>query len=279
MGTLIDWKEFLDFILTTFGTPPPLRCVSPVKAGENGTRIVYATICSTRKKSDYYPIEIILYFDLLDMIISKRCQNPSKKSFMKKCSHFKPRNKLEIILKNIYIILIVYRNHFIHNKNSISVRNGDIVIDEKDKLSITFEKLRMLCSIIYNIYNNGVDKILNSIYAINYIISSYNNSIEGLHIKKIIDGKSICINKIESEFNIFRKNIDLYEIDSICCINGYVFFKEDHVTRKSKLSGNRIDYKISYSNNNYIIPEEALDKDRKISIENIRLWGEIAFLH
>lgn len=223
-------------------------------------------------------IALILYFDLLDGLIDKYNKNLIGEGFYNKFKKMDTSTPYFKILAQLYRILIIYRNAFIHDKSRI-----------KDFLSVEYEVERRGKKQRYTLAMNariaGIIKTLaNLLYRVSVTNSLYDECILcGLYTVlksredfRIFDGTGNTLADIKSQYCFYNPIRYWYETVFYPLSNTrfQVVTKAPLENLANTYADSGIDYRIAYQGKRYRIPKEMLDADHAIVIDRLPLWEE-----
>lgn len=214
--------------------------------------------------------KIITIFALFDFFIDLKSPNTLGKSFKAKYQNLPSSNDAEIILKQTFRLAKIIRNSFIHNLSNLQQLEDPLTIDytfnnTNFKLTISDHGLTLFNSIIYLFLSeiNGEKEYFSGL-----IRSMYN------------DMKSE-ISQFQDEFGSTLSNttngIKLGYGARDTLLNPIYTNNENNIICKNivnvKNLGN-LDLFIKIDGEDFLIPSEALDENKSITLSEIReKWG------
>lgn len=279
MGDNSMINEFIDKTIKFLKTSDiHIHLPGHIKLEVGKTLIIYAELsddCHQMKIEDNLIFHTIIFFTLMDALIDNNYPSMEGLSFRKKYDGLPCNSDLEIISKEIYRILKIFRNASIHAKTSISViHNTDILIDYNHiktnyKLHITKTSLELIYTCIFVIIGDyGYTKdykmgIIRSIYdEINYGTIDIQDD---LGPNKLVD----ISNKLRLKRIVRYKILNpIWREDST---NGVITITK-HSLHPNEIGIYSCDYLINYLGNKYLIPDETLKTDGSIAIAGISSW-------
>lgn len=207
-------------------------------------------------------LQISTLFLLFDVYLDSKYEQLVGKGFAEKYKKLPLGNDVEIIQKEIYGVLIIFRNALTHDMGSINVESHSISIDRvNSKLQFNFDSLENIFTaiimIIYGIKNYREECYLKYFYQ---EIVAQVKFVDGCGRNVFLDTTdtmSLKCNRLESKLDI-----------SLYCLDSEKIVIKHH-KRVDDL--NLYDYIIEVNGEFYQIPEEVLI-DKKILIENIQKW-------
>jgi hypothetical protein len=200
-------------------------------------------------------------FEILDTILE---ENPATKgkTYSEKYDLIEKDTDYKIVFSQIYLLLTVFRNAEVHDKESVAIDNNNIVINRNEKkgkdikLVVKYDIIKFLLS--YAIYYNNVQTIkLNECYKIN-IALWYFEKIISLISEYKEGGNNIDLTKPKNS-SVFSEITNRY-----ICENILYEKKEDKITFNIKQDylfssckkNNCIDFMFIVDNKSYMIPFE-----------------------
>lgn len=148
-------------------------------------------------------LNVTILFSLLDVLVDKKFPQLEGKTLRKRYLDLPSSNDYQIMFKEIYRIMKVFRNAIVHSKSSLSAKDDSFSIDYEFKnshfqLAITSRALLMIFSMIVHfarlrdypyitgIFRDYYDDILNGIVAFSDDINSSLAAISGgLRLKRL----------------------------------------------------------------------------------------------
>ncbi|MFW2174711.1 hypothetical protein ACG95N_14450 [Acinetobacter guillouiae] len=239
----------------------------------------HVTFCTTDTLSqsnieNIQLFKILTMFSLFDFFIDLRLST-TLPSFKRKYENLPSSNDSEIILKETFRLAKLIRNSFVHSISSINQPNNDLSItysynSTNFELIISNKGLNLFNSIIYLFLSeiNG-DKE----YFVGLIRAMYNDMKD--EIKSIQDefGSTLdnTTNEIKLDYNIRDTLLN-------------PVYRNDHtkVTFTNILNVKnlgKLDLFIKLDGNIYLIPSEALDKNKTITLSQIKEKWRYTFDH
>lgn len=237
-------------------------------------------------------MDILVCFTLLDLMLQNypmKNKNLKNTSFKTRYENLYKRNNKEIVLKETYRILKIFRNAIIHSVSDIKsspkkdAHNKKTINEYDISYSTEFEDKKTKKKTITNFSLLLNDSDLEKIFAISYFfITSYNKNYD--YDTEVISSYYSDLIKnitIKDEFKLplkkLSKPLELKtevrathgtsskETNSVLSIELLPLHNDE-----KKYTG--IDYFICHKSCYYLIPEEALDKSGKINISKLQKW-------
>ncbi|MDV8157607.1 hypothetical protein ACG907_12470 [Acinetobacter bereziniae] len=219
--------------------------------------------------------KIIAMFALFDLFIDLKNPNTAGDSFKKKYENLPSSSDAEIILKETFRIAKIIRNASIHNLSSLQQIDQTLLINysfnnTNFNLEISEKGLTLFHSIIY-LYISEING--DKEYFIGLIRAMYNDMKD--EIESIQDEFGSILNSISNEIKLGYNIRDtllnpIYTID-----NTKVTFT--NILNVKNLG--KLDLFIKLNNNIYLIPSEALDKNKTITLSEIKEKWTYTFNH
>ena len=213
-------------------------------------------------------IQIITVFSLLDSYIDVNI--PS----ILPGSNFKLRYKSlpcssdkEIIFKELYRIFRKLRNTVIHNSNSINIDNINNTIDF-DGIIISTDTLYWLYSLVCEFFSDDKKIYPSECYHIGVLRYYYDTIVNSLNTASYTDDISYSLLSLSSDIRILVTV--RYPVEN----PNYTFSspKLSIIKYDCGLPYYRADYNICYNNKHYFIPDEALDSNGNLDLNDINNW-------
>lgn len=239
---------------------------------EKDTKIIYASSCNKNNSLgldiDFGRLMTIfpLFFSCLDSIIDNMNPKLVGNNFKMKYNHMKVQTESDKVIKAVYRIMIIIRNISAHDINGC-IFNNKININYRFKetdytLDMSQKGLRLIYGFILTIINeNKYSCFQLNTYKDGIYVGFYKAISE--EINTIQDDKMPLIVNVEFHISYSR---DILNNAKFLIINDSIKFNY----RLDKYSN--INFCINYNNNNYVIPQETLDIERKILLLEIEKW-------
>ena len=218
-------------------------------------------------------LHIIIFFGLLDSYIDKNNQQFEGYSFAKKYRNMPNNTDLEIIIKELYRVLKIFRNTVIHSKSHLIQNENDLMIDYYYR-STQFH-IDTNVSALELIYSAIIFIIKNNIYPLNYntgLLRSYYDKINS-NINNLKDDLPTPeLNNISSEIRL-KPNLRYQIKDANYNSLNNNTIRIPRSENEDVVKGCEFDYIINLNNKNYILPNELLNNNnRKIEINELEFW-------
>lgn len=215
-------------------------------------------------------LSVTILFSLLDVLVDKEFPELEGKSLRKRYLDLPSLNDYQIIFKEVYRIMKVFRNAIVHSKSSVSANNDSFSIDYDYKgshfrLAITSRALRMIFSMIVHfarlreapyitgIFRNYYDEILNGIVAFSDDVNSPLAATSGgLRLKRLRYRTKDRPHQIDEGANSL--SISRYELPA-----------PDN-------SWASLDYYVLVNGHLYLVPDEALNSSGAIAKIDLENW-------
>ncbi len=220
-------------------------------------------------------IHVMIFFTLLDTYIDIRYPNLEGESFAKKYCNLKVSNDMEVMIREIYRILKMFRNASIHSRNAICVRDDNVIIVDYPFRGTNF-KLEMSKSCLELIYTLIFLIIKDNKYPIIYIEGLMRTYYDDIKSSVTISDDFGTNNLTSISSGLRLKRIVRYEVENPT-------FTIDSNTQMITINKNQlceweqehcsIDYKITVDGKCYLIPDETLEEGGVINISDLTSWA------
>ncbi|GIP20660.1 hypothetical protein [Paenibacillus sp. J22TS3] len=213
--------------------------------------------------SDNLILQLMIFFGILDAKIDSLYPELENDKFEAKFSRLPESNDQELILKQLFRILKLFRNVAVHKRDAVSIENNTITCNSGiKKLVISKLGLELIYSVIFMLLN-PLDK--NEEYFIG-ILRQYYDDIKGAVFSfKDAAGEGLpeLSNGIRLKWSV-RYQVDnpSYEVD------------ENYLTIKNPYDTGYEWYGVDYfiDGGSFVLPGEALNSDNQISISDLQAW-------
>ncbi len=215
-------------------------------------------------------LNVTIFFSLLDVLVDKKFPDLEGRSLRRRYLGLPAVNDYQILFKETYRIMKLFRNSVVHSKSSV-VKNDDgfsIDYNYKDtryRLSIGRPALRLLFSMIVHFA-----RLQDSPYVTGILRSYYD---------KISDGITILSDDIGSRFGGISGGLRLKGRRYRTKDRAYRFDEGSDVLWISRfeLAGPEqswagLDYYVTVNGQLYLIPDEALHHSGTITKDNMEDW-------
>lgn len=215
-------------------------------------------------------LNVTILFSLLDVLVDRRFPHLEGKSLRKKYLSLPSYNDHQIMFKEIYRIMKVFRNAIVHSKTSVSKNSNGFSIDYEYnsshyKLTIERRALGLIFSMIIH-YTRLVD----SPYITGILRTYYDQVLSGIAV--LLDDINSPLAPISDALRLkvrrYRTKDRAYRFDeraNALLISRYEFDGPEQGTA-------HLDYYVTVDGQLYLIPDEALDSSGAIARADMEEW-------
>lgn len=214
---------------------------------------------------EHFLIQSIIFFTLLDNYIDQEDPSLIGESFGKKCKCYSPSNYIGSIAKELFRIMKIIRNSVVHTRSITSKENGisiNYTFNKTNfKLKCSKYCIELVYSITFLIFDNEFvsdyqmeksliamySDLLNGIEEFNDEFGDLNHSLVSNHINYKWKRRYLVKNP---RYEIKNQNIIVEKVEHSSIIDS-------------------CDYLVEYEDIQYLIPEEVIDENRIIAINDI----------
>lgn len=213
-----------------------------------------------------YILQISTLFLLFDVYLDSQDTNIVGESYAKKYQKLSCDDDIEIIQKEIYGILKIFRNALTHGMEAIIFDGNLISIDrinkynKREKLELNFDSLENIFTAVIMIIE-GIKNYREECY-LKYFYQKIISQV------KFIDDKRNIFLDLNDSFNLMCVRLES-QLDTDLCYIDNERIEVKHQKRED--DKNLYDYIIEINGVQYMIPEELL-QDKKILIRDIQKW-------
>ena len=247
----------------------------PVEFGQTTTVSIVGSdrFCQT-KLADNLIFHVMVFFSLLDSLIDSKYPNLEGFSFVQKYRELPSNDDNELIIKEIFRILRIFRNAITHSKSAITVTDNIFVNYPRGNTQFNLQLNKTSLELIYSVillvlddngyaeqYLHGLmrtyyDDLKSGIIAISDDFGQNNlaNVSDGFRLKRIVRYKLT-----NPEYNL-DDSTDVISIISSYPIPPYAIH---HYSS---------DYLIELGGKKYLVPHEVLNTDGTIMLSEIMPW-------
>lgn len=213
-------------------------------------------------------IQIITIFSLLDSHIDVNIPTiPSGSNFKKRYNLLPSSTDKEIIFKELYRIFRQFRNTVIHNSNSINIDNTNNTIDF-DGIVISIDTLYWLYSLVCELFSDNGNLYPSEFYHTGVLRNYYDIIVNYLNSANYNDDIAYDLLSLSSDIRILVTIRYIVENPKYSITSTTLSIDKYNC----QISNYRADYNIYYNNNHYFIPDEALDSNGNLNLNDINNW-------
>lgn len=218
-------------------------------------------------------VTLLLYFDILDSIIDSKNQNLYGEKFSIKYIKMERNDPYDIILGEIFRLLLILRNAFMHNKkiigDTLNIKYERNYTNKTVQYKLTFKDntlgyLLTLSELLYIVFEEKSNYYLYILYGLYLIFLKHN--------VEFSDNFGNILKNINPKFSFYTSQRYHYKTDYLKKNNKLLINLYD---KTNILFANEIgiDYCINFDNKRYTIPEEYL-KNGSILLKELNIWEE-----
>lgn len=215
--------------------------------------------------ADNLILQLMLFFGIIDAKIDTIYPALEDERFNKKYNALPQNNDFEVILKELYRMLILLRNASVHNKEALSIHNNEIVCTSGIKeFTLTRLGLEFIYTVVFLIIN---PLTTNQEYNLGILRRYYDEIITNVIVFKDANGEGLSdiSNEIRLQFVVrYEIKNPTYSLDE----NTLTIFKPYDTGSKNYGT----DYFIHIEGQDYVVPSEALNPLNNISKKDLQLW-------
>ncbi|BFI99936.1 MAG: hypothetical protein PME_23720 [Priestia megaterium] len=221
--------------------------------------------------SDNLILQVMIMFTLLDAVIDSKYPNLEGKSFRSKYRNLPCDNDEELIFKEIYRLMKIFRNASVHSISAINFTGESVVIDYEYnnsvfKLEITKSGIGLLFAYILDSFESRNDLTDNHILA--FRRSLYDHLIS--EIKEFSDDFKTNLQLIPSNQLRLKRSVR-YQVRNPT----YIIKGKDLIEITSPYLSDQpnrgVDYLVEFKGKKALIPDEIL-KNNQLSYRELNNW-------
>ncbi len=208
------------------------------------------------------------FFKLIDSYIDKNFPCFEGKYYLEKYNSLEKSNDSEIIFAEIYRCMVIIRNSTTHNKSFIQENNGKTSYKSYNKAQTEYYEIRIsnfaLSILFLYIYLIVKTKDFNSFYYMGIYRQLYDVIKNDIIIK---DKKGDSLDNIQDGLKL--------NINQRCTIMNTIYHINHSVIkieRYKKCGATGFDYYFKHEENEYLIPDEVLDENDNLLLNDLENW-------
>lgn len=243
----------------------------PVTLGDGNESTVQIAISdhvgfSSREKEIPITIQIMTIFSMLDTHIDLVYPQLQGMNFFRRYKSLPVNSDKEIIFKEIYRIFRKLRNTVIHNSSTISIIGNEKV--DFDGLSIDVDTMYWLYSVACELFSRDNKKYYSPIYHECVLRAYYRKIFEKLRVLNYRDD-------IENGLLDISANVSVLVTVRYPVVNPKYVIDEMKIKIVKYDCGDehgRADYYITHEGDKYCVPDEAIDVNGELSLNELTCW-------
>lgn len=265
-------EKMVAFLSTNFDIKfliPEVRTLVTYADGTTNIGISMADSIYGCAKSKDTQIAAVLWFEVLDMLIDNKNPGLIGKSFRKKIEMLPKITDLQIMTAEIFRAMKIYRNAFVHNKQSFN-SDFDVSYNFKGTSYVFKTGERTAIDIMTFIYLYATKILYIDTYTLAMLRGIYSRIKNALTIS---DEFGVNLSTTPPGIKLIapvRYYQDDVKFEKVCY---KLKFEKSPLPAEEIRLGYKLDYSIRYLGRKYRIPEEALDSIQCISVEHIEEWS------
>lgn len=230
--------------------------------------------CCINKLEDNLIFHLMVFFSLLDSFIDSKFPELDGISFKQKYLRLRRESDNEIIIKEVFRILKIFRNASTHSKSAIIIQsNSNILVNYQfNRTDFTLNLTKKALVLIYYVIFLFLDNERYSKYYLSGLLRTYYDDLKS-EIMIINDDIGNCLDNISNGLRLKRirryKVLNpIYKLDSSTGTISICRFNVPEL--ESQYCS--CDYLVKLHEENYLIPDEVLGQIGDISLSESENW-------